>query len=206
MTGKRQGKHKRRREFVALASVCVALAGCHGTSLSRTAFSQSAQTVEAYDFVEVKVAPGWPRPQNPFTDASVRGWFETQDGTRRWEVEGFCDAADGSTFRIRFMPPSPGRYRYQVAYRQGSGSRSTEGDFQAVDGHRKGSVRVDQQYPWHFLWEGTGEHYFFNGTTAYWLIGWSDEQIIRDSLERFQRLKVNRVRVTAAGRTSVYYG
>src|SRR5438309_687398 len=62
------------------------------------------------------------------------------------------------------------------------------------------------QSPWHFIWEGTGEHYFFNGTTAYWLMGWKDERIIDYSLERLHRLKINRLRVTIAGRTNTFYG
>ena len=70
-----------------------------------------------------------------------------------------------------------------------------QGTFQATGGHRRGPIRVDPEYPWHFIWEGTGEHYFFNGTTAFWLMGWRDERIIRNSLERLHRLKINRVRV-----------
>src|SRR4029077_8856474 len=62
------------------------------------------------------------------------------------------------------------------------------------------SLRVDPQYPWHFIWEGTGEHYFFNGTTAYWLMGWRDDQVIEYTVDRLHRLKVNRMRVTIAGR------
>ena len=65
---------------------------------------------------------------------------------------------------------------------------------------------MNPQYPWHFIWEGTGEHYFFNGTTAYWLMGWKDERIIDYSLERLHRLKINRLRVTIAGRTNTFYG
>jgi hypothetical protein len=71
---------------------------------------------------------------------------------------------------------------------------------QAVDGQKRGLLRVDPKYPWHFIWEGTGEHFFFNGTTAYWLMGWRDERIIQYSLQRLHRLKVNRLRVTIAGR------
>ena len=62
-----------------------------------------------------------------------------------------------------------------------------------------GPIRVDPEYPWHFLWEGTGEHYFFNGTTAFWLMGWRDERFITGSIERLHELKVNRLRVLLAG-------
>ena len=57
--------------------------------------------------------------------------------------------------------------------------KTTTGTFSASDGHRRGSIRVDAKYPWHFIWEGSGEHYFFNGTTAYWLMGWQRDEVIR---------------------------
>lgn len=60
-------------------------------------------------------------------------------------------------------------------------------------------MRVDKQYPWRFRWEGTGEHYFWNGTTAYFLAG-CDDETIRQSIDRLHRLKVNRLRVTLNGR------
>ena len=69
-----------------------------------------------------------------------------------------------------------------------------------------GPIRIDPQNRWHFIWQGTGEHYFFNGTTAYWLIGWRDDQVIRSTIERLHRLKINRIRVTIAGRTNLYHG
>lgn len=170
------------------------------------AVSQSASSLDVYDFVEITARISAPDAADPFTDAGLTGGFETADGSRKWAVEGFCDAEDGSVYRIRFMPPSPGEYRYSVTYRQGSFEKTSTGSFAARDGHRRGPIRVDPQYPWHFLWEGTGEHYFFNGTTAYWLMGWKDDRTIDYSIERLHRLKVNRMRVTIAGRTNTFYG
>lgn len=183
--------------------------GIVGTSCGRplhTSFSQSAETVDAYDFVEVTAHVLPPHAQNPFVGASLKGWFETADGSRRWSVEGFCDSDDGSVFRIRFMPLAAGEYRYFVEYQQGGGSSEATGKFQVTDAQRRGPIRKDVQHPWHFVWEGTGEHYFFNGTTAYWLVGWTDEKVIESSLDRLHRLKVNRVRVTLAGRADKAYG
>jgi hypothetical protein len=104
------------------------------------------------------------------------------------------------------MPSAPGDYRYSVEYRQDGKSSVSTGTFQATDGHRRGLIRVDSQHRWHFIWEGIGEHYFFNGTTAFWLIGWTDEKVIRDSIQRLHDLEVNRIRVTIAGRTNLLYG
>ena len=169
-------------------------------------FSQSAPVVEAYDFLELTAELVSPDAGNPFTDAALTGWFGKSGGTERIPVEGFCDSADGSVFRIRFMPSAPGDYTYSATYRQGSFEKAQSGTFRATDGRRRGPIRVDLKYPWHFIWEGTGEHYFFNGTTAYWLVGWRDERITRYSIERLRQLKVNRLRVLLAASDKSYYG
>ena len=176
-----------------------------GTPLKVT-FTPAANDVEVYDVIEVTADVERPDVANPFTDASLRGTFAKVDGTERHAVEGFCDAADGSVFRIRFMPSSPGDYDYSVAYRQGGFEATAAGRFHASAGHRRGPIRVDPKFPWHFVWEGTGEHYFFNGTTAYFLLGWKDERIIQYSIDRLHRLKVNRLRVTISGREDVFFG
>jgi hypothetical protein len=68
-------------------------------------FTQPAAQIDRYDFVEVAANVNSLAARNCFTDASLTGTLETTDGAHRWSVEGFCDAADGSVFRIRFMPP-----------------------------------------------------------------------------------------------------
>ena len=169
-------------------------------------FSPTPASVEAYDFLEVKVNVVGPDARNPFTDVTLLGSFDKVGANERWNVEGFCDSPDGSVFRIRFMPSSPGDYTYSVTYRQGDFEKTSKGSFYATDGRRRGPIRVDPNHPWHFIWEGTGEHYFFNGTTAYWLPGWRDERIITDSLERLHRLKVNRLRVLLSGAANMFWG
>jgi hypothetical protein len=167
-------------------------------------FQQSANSVETYDFVEVSATLSKPDAGNCFTDVALTGSFE--DGTDSLKIDGFCDAADGSVYRIRFMPSKPGPHRYAVTYRQGQFEKSFSGSFDAHRGGRRGPIRVDPANRWHFLWEATGEHYFFNGTTAYWIMGWKDERMIRYSIDRLCRLKVNRMRVDVYGRTNTLYG
>ncbi|HON90994.1 MAG TPA: DUF4038 domain-containing protein [Sedimentisphaerales bacterium] len=161
-------------------------------------FTQSSDCVECYDFVEITARIDQPDVGNPFTDARVEGRFFIAGGPPL-TVDGFCDAVDGSVFRIRFMPAQAGEYRYSVTYRQGTYEVSHAGEFKAQDHKRRGLIRVDKEHPWHFLWEGTGEHFFWNGTTTYWLLGWDDETI-RGSIDRLARLKVNRLRVAINGR------
>jgi hypothetical protein len=178
----------------------------HAAVSRDVSLSAPPATVETYDVLELTASTSSPNATNPFTDASLEGDFLLAGSGKSWHVSGFCDSEDGSVFRIRFMPAAAGAYTFNILFSQGAFSKSFKGQFRATASHRRGSIRVDPQYPWHFMWEGTGEHHFFNGTTAYWLLGWKDDRIVQYSIERLHRLKVNRLRVTLAGRTNVYYG
>jgi hypothetical protein len=181
-----------------------ATAGVLQAALGDVSFSQSAASISAYDFVEVTVRVTAPDAKNPFTEASVSGQFEMA-GQAPTHVQGFCDSEDGSVYRIRFMPNKPGEYTYTVTYTQGSFTKSHQGSFQATDGHLKGILRVDPKYPWHFIWEGTGQHFFWNGTTAFLMMGWKDESTIRGIIDRLSSLEVNRIRVLLSGRVGHSY-
>lgn len=172
------------------------------TAPPRIQFTQSAAEVAVYDFVEITLRLSEPPSGNPFALA-VAGSFAPANSFERTPVEGFCDSDDGSTYRVRFTPSKPGGYNFTIAF---PGAETHHGSFRAIDKQRRGPIRVDPEHPWHFIWEGSGEHYYFNGTTAFWLMGWRDERVIRSSLDRFHRLKVNRVRVLLAGRTNTMYG
>ncbi|MEO8659329.1 MAG: DUF4038 domain-containing protein [Bryobacteraceae bacterium] len=190
---------------ITLALVILACPLASGAPGALT-FSQSASTVAAYDFMEVEVRVASPSAANPFTDVAVTGSFSQTGATERLTVDGFCDSSDGSLFRVRFQPSKPGNYSYTVKYVEKDFEKTVDGVFQATAGGRRGLLGVDPDHPWHFIWEGTREHYFFHGTTAFWLMGWRDERVIRNSLERLHRLKVNRVRVLLGGRTNMMYG
>ena len=135
--------------------LCTMFGGCRVRPL-RVSFAHSATTIEAYDFVEVTASVSWPHAKNPFVGATLKGWFETADGSVRWPVDGFCDSESGSVYRIRFMPSAAGDYRYFVEYRQDGGRSSAEGTFRASEGHFRGPIRVDSHYPWHFVLGGDG--------------------------------------------------
>src|SRR6266436_6186058 len=80
--------------------------------LPEISFSQSSESVEAYDFVEVTINVARPNAKNPCTEVFVTGRFGLgqTNQVNRLAVDGFCDSADGSVFRIRFMPIEPGSY------------------------------------------------------------------------------------------------
>jgi Domain of unknown function (DUF5060) len=186
-----------------ITSILTLLPGVCLATPASVSFSTAPTQVEAYDFAEVTATIASPDAHDPFEDATLTGSFATEDGSHHWDVEGFCDADDGGVFRIRFMPPQAGSYKYSVTYRQGKFEKTATGSFRAIDARRRGTIRVDGKYPWHFVWEGTGEHYFFNGTTAFWLMGWRDERTIQFSIDRLHRLQINRIRVAVAGRTNL---
>lgn len=169
-------------------------------------YSTVPSQIETYGYAEITATVTSPDARNPFEDVTLTGTIETEDGNYHLNVDGFCDSADGSVFRIRFMAPHPGSYKYSVTYRQREFQKKTTGTFRSIERHRRGILRIDPAYPWHFIWEGTGEHYFFNGTTAFWLMGWKDERTIQYSIERLHRLQINRIRVALAGRTNIFYG
>ncbi len=173
--------------------------------LPEMTFSQSAESVEIYDFIEVTINVIKPSAQNPFKDVFVTGRFGQVDTAGRLSVDGFSDSADGSIFRIRFMPAVPGKYAYSVTYWQDNLQRVQSGAFKAVDAKRRGILAIDPKYPWHFIWKGTGEHYFLNGTTAFLLMGWDDEKVIHNSIDRLHDLEVNRIRVLLYGRTDHFW-
>jgi hypothetical protein len=189
--------------FRSFAVVLILVRTADAANLS---FAQSGETVEAYDFVEVTARVEKANAQNPFVDASFTGSFAKAGVTDRKNVDGFCDSADGTVYRIRFMPSTPGEYSYSVVFREGQVATTHIGKFTARPSHRKGPLRVDPKYPWHFIWEGTGEHYFFNGTTAFWLMGWRDERIIHYSIDRLRQLKINRLRVLISGAANILWG
>ena len=170
------------------------------------AFTQSAPTTAVFDFVEIAANVKTPVMRNPFIDGSITGEFEQDGSSNRVAVDGFCDSPDGSLYRVRFMPSKIGSYTFHVTVKAGQQTDNYSGTFTATEQHLRGPLRVDPAYPWHFIWEGTGGHYFFNGTTAYWLMGWRDERTIQYSIDRLARLKVNRMRVSLSGRTSNAYG
>jgi hypothetical protein len=187
------------RLWTTLAAVCLfsflpALAAAE----PQVRFSPSAQSVACYDFIEVTLTVPHPTAANPFTDVAVQGTFGPA-GEAPLVVDGFCDANDGTTFRIRFMPAKPGTYSYSVVYRQGAFDTSTQGTFRATDATKKGILRVDPEFPAHFRWEGTQERFFWNATTAYWLAGWDDDTL-RAILDRLDLARITRLRAALAGR------
>jgi hypothetical protein len=190
-----------RNSVSRLLAVTFTLRLALSASAADVQFEQSAKTISRFDFVEVTLKVAEQPVNNPFTEAEVIGEF-SHEGSTTLKVDGFCDSADGSIFRIRFMPTLSGKHSYTVTYKCADIEKRHTGSFNARTGNRKGMVRVDKSHPTHFVWEGSGEHFFYNGTTAYWLLGFQNEAVIRESIDRLARLQVNRIRTALSGRTT----
>ena len=153
--------------------------------------------IDAFDFIEVALHIDGDLPANPFVDVEVRGAFAPV-GEAALPVDGFCDSDDGSLHRIRFMPMAAGDYVYTATYRHDQTICVHNGTFTARDVRRSGIVHVDPLHPYHFIDSGTGEHFFYNSTTAYALVGLR-EPLMQESIERLAHLKVNRIRCALYG-------
>ncbi len=119
---------RRAATIISLIAALSAATGVLQAAPANISFSQSAASIDAYNFVEVTVHVTSPDVRNPFTEASVTGQFAAA-GQAPTHVQGFCDSEDGSVFRIRFMPTKPGEYTYTVTYQQGDFTKSHQGNF-----------------------------------------------------------------------------
>lgn len=193
-----------RDQIIALLVVATAVAGLSGgagaATLDGVTFAAGAEKVEAWDFFEVVITAPVVAGGNPFTEATVTGSFALAGGEAT-AVAGFADSADGRTFHIRFMPTASGTYTWSATIKEAAGEKTAAGKFAAVEAKRRGVIRVDPKFPWHFIWAGTGEHYFLNGTTAFFLMGWQDDKVIDAIIDRLAANRINRVRALLYGRS-----
>jgi hypothetical protein len=161
---------------------------------------QLQQEVDIYDHIELEIEKTGDVPENPFTGVEIQGLFTDSNG-KTDTLEGFCDDEKGIIYRVRYMPRVTGKFKYRLLIRSDEKPVELSGNFNVLYSSRKGPVQVDPLFPWHFVYAGTDQHYFWNATTAYWMMGWKDDRIIFDALDRLGRLGINRIRVAINGRS-----
>lgn len=155
--------------------------------------------VEVYDFQEITIAIKNPNLKlNPFKQVQLLGTFTAENGVTK-TVAGFCDSQDGSFYRLRFMPDQVGKYNFEVTLSQNGKIQKNAGTFEAVASTRKGILRLDKEHPWHFKFDN-GDHYFWNSTTAYWMLGLKNESEVTTAIDRLAGYGINRIRVAINGR------
>ena len=166
-------------------------------------YTLSAKSVEVYDYAELTVRV--PAPKGQAFVTPFGGTFTPKTGGPSMPVQGFVDDEPndiGLTYRLRVMPTVPGEYVLTAGFPERSERSTFTATLTATPSTRKGVLRVDPEHPYHFQWAGTGEHFFLNGTTAYWLLGNSDDADIRAAIDRFATHKITRIRVALNGRTT----
>lgn len=161
-------------------------------------FQKRADVIDVFDFQEITIRINPKGIANPFTDVLIQSEFT--NGNEKNTVNGFCDAQDGTIFKVRFMPQTSGVFDYQIKVAIGNKSYTHKSQFTAIPSKRHGPVQVDVENPTHFIYRGNKEHYFWNGTTTYWLLGWNDETIINQAIDRLAGYGINRMRVAINGR------
>ena len=160
--------------------------------------TQKSSSIEVYDFQELTIRINPKGIANPFTDIAVKGEFI--QGSIKVSVSGFCDSEDGSTYKLRFMPEAVGEYKYVVQFQYDGKTVEFKDKFNALPSNRKGPIQIDPDYPTHFIYRGSKEHFFWNSTTTYWLLGWKDEKTINEAIDRLSSYGINRIRVAINGR------
>jgi len=136
---------------------------------------------------------------NPFAGFTLGATF-SHTSAGAVTVSGFCNSADGTVYRLRFMPEVAKTYAYTITFSLGASPEVFAETFTAAPSVRKGVVRVDPDHPFHFKYSGSGEHYFWNGATAYWLLGFQSDAEVESIVRRLASHRINRIRVTLNGR------
>ncbi len=144
------------------------------TGFSIEAKLDAPRSVSCFDPAELTVTVVSPAFKNPFTDAELKGVFSAEDGTRVF-VPGFCDAADGSVFRLRFAPAKRGTWRYELKLEGGGMDSRFTGDLLVEPSDRPGPVIIDPEHPRHFVFAGSRKPFYHLGYTAYHLVDPSND-------------------------------
>lgn len=159
----------------------------------------ATKQVDNYGISEYEITVTNPPATNPFIAAHLKGSFGLA-GATPVIVQGFCDHPEGRVFKIRYMPSQPGRYDVNLLLSWGKHTYTFKTSLDVTTSDAAGLLQVDLQYPYHFVWSGTGEHYFWNGTTAYLLFGFQDIDIAFAAIDRLHSLGVNHVRSALCAR------
>ncbi|MBN1996467.1 VCBS repeat-containing protein [candidate division KSB1 bacterium] len=155
-----------------------------------------SSSFKTFDVVEICLTVIGPVVSNPFTQVNVTGAItDPQDNTT--SVNGFCDAANGTLFKIRFTPSVIGQHSYQITYQDPDGTETFSGSFNVIYSGRHGFIIADPAYPTHFKFT-TGEHLFICSQSAT-LIADMPENIYKGQIDKLPPRKTNCIRYGLEG-------
>lgn len=89
-------------------------------------------------------------PQDPFADFEVSALF-VAPGRAEYQVEGFYDAGNG--WLVRFLPPSPGRWRFTVNVNHSEKHSVHSGVIDCKGAPHKGFLRISKKNHFRLEWE-----------------------------------------------------
>jgi hypothetical protein len=104
---------------------------------------------------------------SPFADVTLDAIFTGPSG-QTITIPGFYDG--NQSWRVRFNPNEPGRWRYRTVSRPANADLDTSGEFEVTPQESRGFVRATPGQAWGFAYE-SGEPAFFLGDTVYNLFG-----------------------------------
>ncbi len=144
-----------------------------------------------------EIALEGPQTGNPFHEVELKAIFAYHH--RQIEVDGFYDGA--GVYKIRFMPDSPGRWKY-TTQSSCQALHGKQGEFTCipVSQGNHGPVRVRNRY--HFEY-ADGTPYFPFGTTCYAWIHQGDE-LEEQTLETLKQTSFNKIRMCVFPKHYIY--
>lgn len=136
--------------------------------------------------------PGpFPFPGNPFTDCLLKLTVTAPDG-REFQIDGFCDAVDGSVFAVRYLPMTAGRHHLAFEFRTLDEVQTWRDDLAVADHGASGIVQAREEQ---FVYSASGDPFLWNSTTTYLLPGLAPPLAIK-ALDRLADHGINRIRVS----------
>jgi hypothetical protein len=102
-------------------------------------------------------------------DVAVTAEF-TAPGGQTIRVRGFWDGE--RTWRVRFTPTTPGRWRYRIAAEPALAGLARDGSLEVTAAPRatRGFLRRNPEFPQSFRFDGSGEPFFVWGNTSYHIV------------------------------------
>lgn len=165
----------------------------------KVTIEKNSSIVEKYDVIEFSIINSKVNFENPFLEGSLVAEVKLPQGNSI-NIQGFCDSYDGSLFKIRYMPDHIGKYSVNIKFQNQDNIFQFKENFKVIPSDRKGPLRVDPDYPFHFIWEGSKKHFFWNGTTAYWMFGWTNLDTLYSMIDRYAIFGINKVRIALSAR------
>lgn len=150
--------------------------------------------VAMYEMAEWVLRVERPQWANPFVVTAPVAEVALPGGGKH-VVTGFCDAEDGSVWRLRYAPSRMGVHRFVVKM----GALRQRGEFAVRAAVSDGPVGVDTEHPKHFRY-ASGKPFFHLGYTAYHLLDVSKTEAEIDGVIAYcARNGFNKIRFLLSG-------